>query len=170
MRVLIAAASRHGATAEIAETIGCALRGARVEADAVDIDDVPGLGDYDAVVLGSAVYMGRWLKPAAAFAASHSAELQARPTWLFSSGPDGDPPRPDASEAVNVDAVVAAAGAREHRVFAGKLDTSRLGFPERAVMRAVGGHDGDYRDWDEIRAWAEHIATSLNAADDPGGE
>ena len=35
-------------------------------------------------------------------------------------------------------------------------------------MRVVGGHDGDYRDWDEIRAWAEAIAASLNG--DPGRE
>jgi menaquinone-dependent protoporphyrinogen oxidase len=170
MRVLIAVASRHGATAEIAETISSALGGECTRVDVVDIDDVHGLGDYDAVVLGSAVYMGHWLKPAAAFAANHSAELRARPTWLFSSGPVGDPPRPGESEAVNVKEIVAATGAAEHRLFAGKLDKHKLNFRERAVMRAVGGHDGDYRDWNEIRAWAEAIATSLNAADNPGRE
>jgi hypothetical protein len=58
MRVLVAAAGRHGATAEIAETIGGALSGQRTQVDVVGIDDVRGLGDYDAVVLGSAVYMG----------------------------------------------------------------------------------------------------------------
>jgi menaquinone-dependent protoporphyrinogen oxidase len=166
MRVLVAAASRHGATAEIAETIGGALSGQRTQADVVDIDDVHGLGDYDAVVLGSAVYMGHWLKSAAAFAATHSAELRARPTWVFSSGPVGDPPRPGESDAVDVKEIVAAAGAREHRLFAGKLNKSKLSFRERAVMRAVGGHDGDYRDWDEIRGWAEAIATSLNVIDE----
>jgi menaquinone-dependent protoporphyrinogen oxidase len=164
MRVLIAVASRHGATVEIAETIGSALGGEGTQVDVVDIDDIHGLGDYDAVVLGSAVYMGHWLKPAAAFVASHSAELQARPTWLFSSGPVGDPPRPSPSEAVNIKEIVAATGAAEHRLFAGKLDKSELNFRERSVMRAVGGHDGDYRDCNEIRAWAEAIATSLNAA------
>jgi menaquinone-dependent protoporphyrinogen oxidase len=170
MRILVVAASRHGATAEIAEAIGGALSGQRTQTDVVDIDDVHGLGEYDAVVLGSAVYMGHWLKSAAAFAGSHSAELRARATWLFSSGPVGDPPRPGESEAVSVAKIVAATGAREHRLFAGKLEKSRLSFRERAVMRAVGGHDGDYRDWDEIRAWAEAIATSLNAVDEAGRE
>ena len=170
MRVLVAAAGRHGATAEIAETIGGALSGQGAQADVVDIDDVHGLGGYDAVVLGSAVYMGHWLKSAAAFACTHSAEVRARPTWVFSSGPVGDPPRPGEAEAVDVMEIVAAAGAREHRLFAGKLDKSKLSFRERAVMRAVGGHDGDYRDWDEIRGWAEAIATSLNVVDKPGRE
>ena len=87
MRVLVAAAGRHGATAEIAETIGGELTKAGVDVDVVDVDDVHGLGDYDAVVLGSAVYIGHWLKSAAAFATSRDAELRARPTWLFSSGP-----------------------------------------------------------------------------------
>ena len=167
MRVLVAAAGRHGATAEIAETIGGELTKEGMDVDVVDVDDVHGLGDYDAVVLGSAVYMGHWLKSAAAFAASRGAELRARPTWLFSSGPVGDPLRPGESDAVNVKAIVAATGAREHRLFAGKLDKRVLNFRERAVMRAVGGHDGDYRDWDEIRAWAEAIATSLNARRQP---
>jgi menaquinone-dependent protoporphyrinogen oxidase len=170
MRVLVAAAGRHGATAEIAETIGGELTKEGMKVDVVDVDDVHGLGDYDAVVLGSAVYMGHWLKSAAAFAASRSAELRARQTWLFSSGPVGDPPRPGESDAVNVKAIVAATGATEHRLFAGKLDKRTLNFRERAVMRAVGGYDGDYRDWNEIRAWAEAIAMSLNAADHPGRE
>jgi menaquinone-dependent protoporphyrinogen oxidase len=47
---------------------------------------------------------------------------------------------------VEVKEIVAAAGAREHRLFAGKLDKRKLRLRERAVMRAVGGHDGDYRD------------------------
>ena len=90
------------------------------------------------------------VRSAAAFATSRGTELQARPTWLFSSGPVGDPLRPGESDAVNVKAIVAATGAREHRLFAGKLDKRELNFRERAVMRVVGGHDGDYRDWDEI--------------------
>jgi hypothetical protein len=94
---------------------------------------------------------------------------RVRPGW-FSSGPVGDPPRPGESDAVDVKEIVAAAGAREHRLFAGKLDKSKLSFRERAVIRAVGGHGGDYRDWDEIRGWAEAIATSLNVVDKPARE
>ena len=59
MRVLVAAASRHGATAEIAETIGGALSGQGAQADVVDIDDVHGLGDYDAVAAACRTSGGR---------------------------------------------------------------------------------------------------------------
>ena len=66
MRILVSAASRHGSTAEMATELGKALRGAlpRVGIDVVPPSRVPGVDGYDAVVLGSAVYFGRWLDEA----------------------------------------------------------------------------------------------------------
>jgi menaquinone-dependent protoporphyrinogen oxidase len=87
--------------------------------------------------------------------------LSARPTWLFSSGPIGAPPRPDESQAVDVHDLVAKTRARGHKLFAGKLDKSKLGFGERAVMLAFRPVEGDYRDWDEIEDWARAIAGEL---------
>ena len=161
MKVLVATASRHGATDEIAAEIGRRLSDRGLDAVVVAVGDVTGLDGYDAVVLGSAVYMGRWLKEARQFVEAHSDELRARPTWLFSSGPIGDPPRPEEQEKGTTDEIVAATGARDHQVFSGKVDKGGLSFPERAVVRAVGAAEGDYRDWDEIRAWATEIATAL---------
>ena len=67
--MLVAYASRHGATREIAEAIAAALLARGVTADARDVATIDGLEPYDAVVLGSAVYFGKWLEPARAFAA-----------------------------------------------------------------------------------------------------
>jgi menaquinone-dependent protoporphyrinogen oxidase len=161
MRVLVVVASRHGATAEIADEIACTLRESKVAADVLGVRDTESLDGYDAVVLGSAVYMGRWLERASRFAKAHADELSQRPTWLFSSGPVGDPPKPAESAPSGIEQLIDATGARGHRVFAGRIDRSRLNLPERAVMRAVGGTEGDFRDWDEIRAWAGEIANSL---------
>ena len=104
--------------------------------------------------------MGRWLESARDFVEAHGATLATRPTWLFSSGPIGEPPRPAADDAVQIDAIVAATSAREHRLFAGRLDKSALGFGERAMVLAFRVADGDYRDWAEIEAWAREIATA----------
>ena len=161
MTALVTAASRHGSTAEIAEAIAKTLNEHGVQADVRRLEDVHGLDAYDAVVLGSAVYMGRWLEPAREFVGARHTELQAGRTWLFSSGPIGDPPRPTAAEAVDVEEIVALTTPREHRLFGGKIDRSRLGFGERAMMRAVRAPEGDFRDWDEIRLWAEEIAEAL---------
>jgi menaquinone-dependent protoporphyrinogen oxidase len=165
MNVLVASASRHGATREIADLIGATIAARGVRTDIREIGDVPALEGYDAVVIGSAVYMGGWIRSARAFVERHADELAARPTWLFSSGPIGDPPKPDAETAVRVDDLIQAAHAREHRLFAGRLDLNRLGLVQRTVARAAHTGEGDYRDWDEIQDWATSIAGELAGGD-----
>jgi len=162
MTVLVAAASRHGATNEIAAAIGRVLREHGVEADVEKVEDVESLERYDAVVLGSAVYVGQWLEPARTFVDAHGEELAARRTWLFSSGPIGDPPKPEPEESVKLDAIVERTSPEGTRVFGGKIDRKHLGLAERAVMRAVRAREGDYRDWRAIRGYAKEIADTLN--------
>jgi menaquinone-dependent protoporphyrinogen oxidase len=82
--------------------------------------------------------------------------------WLFSSGPVGDPPKPE-EDPVDVAEVLAATGARDHRVFAGTLVRRRLSFPDKAIVSALRGLEGDFRDWTEIRQWAAGIALALGA-------
>jgi menaquinone-dependent protoporphyrinogen oxidase len=159
--VVVAAASRHGATAEIASTVGAVLQDRGVPAVVVPIEEVETLDGYDAVVLGSAVYMGRWLEPARRFAAEHATELAARPTWLFSSGPVGEPAKPPAEDAVDVSEIERATRARGHRVFPGRIARSSLGLAERAVVGALRVPDGDYRDWDAVAAFAQEVADAV---------
>ena len=89
-----------------------------------------------------------------------AADLRARPVWLFSSGPVGDPPRP-AEDPKDVPALAETVGAYGHRVFAGRLHRQELGVFERLVAAAMGAKDGDYRDWPSIRAWAVGIGAIL---------
>jgi menaquinone-dependent protoporphyrinogen oxidase len=162
MKVLVSAASRHGATTEVAATIAAALTAAGVEGIAVAPAEVTGLDGYDAAVLGSAVYMGRWLDPARELLEQHREALAKRSVWLFSSGPVGEPPKPD-EEPVEAPALVALVGAREHRVFPGQIEKKRLGFGEKAIMAAVRAPEGDFRPWSDIEAWASGIAAELLA-------
>src|SRR6187399_1855706 len=90
MTVLVAYASKHGSTEGIAQAIADALVDHEVKAEAKRVDMVDDLGPYEAVVLGSAVYAGAWMREAVAFAERHAGELSRRPVWLFSSGPLGD--------------------------------------------------------------------------------
>lgn len=166
MSVLVAAASRHGATAEIADRIAADLadRGVSVETQTLPIagDDI---SRYDAFVIGSGIYLGKWLKDATRFVEAHSAELASHPSWLFASGSIvGDPPvgdDPNALRASLAERLVAATHAREHKLFAGKLDTSKLGSCEKLPVRMAHGREGDWRDWQEVDAWADSIATAL---------
>ena len=160
MRVLVTAASKHGSTSDIAQAIRTALTAHQIEADVRSIENVLTLDGYDAVVLGSAIYMGHWLDPAKRFVERLGPDLRKRPVWLFSSGPLGDPAKPEAPPA-DAAAMLEATGAREHVVFSGSLDKHRLGLAERAVAAAVKAPEGDFRPWDKIDAWAGEIATGL---------
>lgn len=160
MRIAVVYASRHGSTKEIAEALGEALRADGHKVELASVDDGIDLSAYDATVFGSAVYMGRWLKSAREFAEARGDELTAKPLWLFSSGPIGSQPEPK-DDPFGLAELAEKLGAREHRVFAGKIDKSQLGFAERAVLKAVRAEEGDSRDWDEIRAWASSIAEAL---------
>jgi menaquinone-dependent protoporphyrinogen oxidase len=161
MRVLIATATRHGATEEIAATIAATLRERGFDVTDVRIQDASDIDRFDAVIVGSGIYMGRWLEPARTFVDAHAEELATRPSWLFSSGPLGDPGKPDDDHAVDVQEMLERIGACEHRLFRGKLDRDLLGFGERTVTRLVHAPSGDFRDWSSIRAWANSIASSL---------
>jgi menaquinone-dependent protoporphyrinogen IX oxidase len=92
--------------------------------------------------------------------------LAGRPVWLFSSGPVGDPPKPE-EDPVDVADLLAATEAREHRVFPGKLVRKQLSFPERAIVSVLRVPEGDFRDWTEIRKWAAGIADTLGAGFSP---
>lgn len=160
MKILIAFASRHGSTREIAEVLADVLRESGHAVDlrvAGDFD----VGEYDAVVVGSAVYMGRWLSGARAFVERNRAHLSQVPVWLFSSGPVGrENPLPK-DDPVEVASLLRQTGARGHRTFAVKLDKHKLSLAERLVVGIVRAPEGDFRDWSAVRDWAREIAAAL---------
>jgi menaquinone-dependent protoporphyrinogen oxidase len=165
MTVLVAVASKHGATYEIAARIGADLVEHGLDVEVKRLEDVRDVGGYEACVLGSGVYLGNWLKEGRRFIDTQAAELAQRPTWLFASGSIvGDPPRADDQDALRAglaERLVATTHAREHKLFAGKLGEKKLGVLEKVAVRAAHATDGDHRDWDEIHQWATDIAAQL---------
>lgn len=165
VRVLVAAASRHGATAELAAAMADGVRrglGGAAEVVVHRPRDVEDVTEYDAVVLGSAVYFGHWLPEAHDLLLRCAITLWERPVWLFSSGPVGVPERP--SEALlDVDEELRLARAREHRIFPGRLERSRLDLAERAMVTALRAPEGDFRDWTGVADWGAAIGNALAA-------
>jgi len=174
MQVLVAYASRHGATRGIAERVAERLRAAGIEAEAQQVDAVRSIDGYDAVVVGSAAYMFHWLKEATSFVRRNRAALAKKPVWLFSSGPLGTEPinaegkdQKEAATPKELGELAASVGARGTQVFFGAYHRGQpaIGFAERfiALMPAAreGLPDGDFRDWPEIDGWALEIARDL---------
>ena len=163
--ILVAYATKHGATAEIAEKIGQVLRQAGLSTDVLPAQRVDDLSPYQAVILGSAIYMGQWRKEAATFLGTNEKALTERPVWLFSSGPtgEGDPIQllkgwrlPKAQQPV-ADRI----RPRDIAVFGGALDPKKMNLFEKWIIKNVKASLGDFRDWDAIDTWAKAISDAL---------
>ncbi len=159
--VWVIVASKYGSTREIGEAIAEELRGAGYDVEVKNAAEVNTLDGVDAVVLGSAVYVGHWLKEARQLLTDKLDELGSRPVWLFSSGPIGDPPKPEEAEPEELSQAIVAIAPRGHETFAGKLDYAALTRVERLLVKALKAPEGDFRDWDAVRAWATSIVKAL---------
>ena len=162
MTVLVAYASRRGATRGVAERIAARLRD---HALAVHLDPLLGreeVGRFQAVVLGSPIYSGEWETDAVDFLRRNAADLAGHPLWSFSVGwvgKDGT-----THDARHLDEIRRLAQDREHRFFVGALDAADLPLVQRLKFRMRGGRSGDYRDWAAIDAWGDEIARQLAAS------
>ncbi|MFF3668070.1 flavodoxin domain-containing protein [Microtetraspora malaysiensis] len=158
-RVLVAYGSKMGATAEIAEWIGQALREEGHQADVVAAADARDVREHDAVILGGALYARRWHKDARRFALRHAATLRALSVWLFSSGPlDGSAVEEDIPPTPNVARWCVRLEALGHATFGGRLAPDAAGFPASAMARTMAG---DFRDRGQITAWAKAVGREL---------
>ena len=168
-KVLVAYATKHGSTAEIARAIGEVLAQSGHDVDVRSAADVGDVTAYDAAVIGSALYMGHWQREALDLLKRHEHVLRERPTWLFSSGPTGGSEKtepaleqarasttaiPPLKEVAQRAARIAARG---HATFPGKVGEEATGLLERWLPR------GDWRDFDAIRRWAGEISGELAA-------
>jgi menaquinone-dependent protoporphyrinogen oxidase len=155
----------HGATSEIAEAIASVLAEHGFAATVLPPGEVGAIDSYDAVIIGSVLYVGHWLDPAKELVNRSRDALAARPVWLFSSGPVGDPSgkafQAMQKDPVDIAEMRAASHARDHQMFAGRLDRKLLTRRQRAALLVFRGLEGDFRDWAAIRRWAESIARQL---------
>ncbi len=168
-RVLVAYATKYGATAGIAEKIGQVLADAELAVDVQPAGKVRDVVPYQAVVLGSATYIGRWRKEAAKLLQNHEKDLAERPVWLFSSGPLGEG---DAAEQAGdlgfpkgLRPIAERIHVRDIVVFHGAVDMQKLNPLERWMFQNVKSPVGDFRDWEAIAAWASGIAAALGAGE-----
>jgi menaquinone-dependent protoporphyrinogen oxidase len=184
---LIVHASRHGATQGIAERIGEVLRAEGLEATVLPAAQQPDPTPYDAVIVGSAVYMGSWLGEGIEYLERNATTLKARQTWIFSSGPlpgstkeqPADDDRyggalgpadgPGSGGRKRIEAAAEQIGVRDHRLFQGAYDPTD---PPKAMSERLARMlpsvkailpEGDFREWDVIEAWAHELAAAIKA-------
>jgi menaquinone-dependent protoporphyrinogen oxidase len=164
--VVVAAASRHGSTTEIASRLIATLSRELPDGWTVregELANLRTLDAADAVVLGSSIYLGHWLRPALK-ALQHVTGNPPLGLWMFSSGPVTDEVG-DGAQVSPADKLVESGDVVDHAVFAGRLDTTVLSWWERLPAKAVHATSGDWRDWQAIDEWAGRIAAQLARAE-----
>ena len=158
--VLVTYGTKNGSTAGIAEIIAEELRADGLNADVREAGSVHSLDGYEAVVVGGALYAGRWHRAARRFVRRHAEALRERSVWLFSSGPlDDSADRSDIPPVRQVAAAATATNARGHATFGGCLTEAAKGFLARAMVR--NGRGGDFRSPERIQTWAKEISHAL---------
>jgi menaquinone-dependent protoporphyrinogen oxidase len=167
---LVTFASKYGATKEIAERIAEVLRQAELQTDVYPVDGIRDIKPYKAVILGSAVYVGKWRKDAVEFLQTHEKVLADRPVWLFSSGPTGNGDPVELVEGKRLPAALQPIADRIHprdiAVFHGFINRDKINFIEKWTIKSlVKKPFGDFRDWDSIASWATSIADTLKGKD-----
>lgn len=164
LEVLVAYATRMGSTAEIARAIGDELSHHGLHVTVSTCAEAGSVEPYDAVIVGSGLYIGRWDAAATGYLDAQSDGLAVRPTWLFQSGPCGEGAH-EAKTATphKVLRLTRRLGIEAPVTFGGRLQTSTSIGPVSRWL-ATGALAGDFRDWDVIRAWAADKADQLTQA------
>jgi menaquinone-dependent protoporphyrinogen oxidase len=164
-KVLVAYASKYGATAEIAEKIGEVLKQEGLQADVLPAKSVKNLAEYAAVIIGSAVYIAMWRKEASNFLKKNEKLLTGKPVWLFSTGPggQGDPVQLLKGWRVpnGLKPVIDRIKPRDTAVFGGNVNAEKMNSIEKWMIKNVKSPVGDFRDWNAITKWAKGIAEAV---------
>ena len=164
-KVLVAYATKRGATAEIAKKIGEVIHNNGLQVDVLPAGQIKDLTPYTAVVLGSAAYIGQWRKEAVILLKENEKMLSTIPVWLFSSGPTGEGDPVELLQGWRypngLKTVIESIKPRDITVFHGVVTRDKLNFFEKWMLKNVKSPIGDFRNWDAISSWANNITEEL---------
>jgi menaquinone-dependent protoporphyrinogen oxidase len=160
-KFLVAYATKHGSTAEIADAVGAALREEGHLAEVMPVINVTNTAQFDAIVIGTPIYTGKILKETVRFVQTHQMALHTKPVFVFVVGQSLKDP--DTGAVAKADAALGPVrdliNVRETGYFGGKIDRANLPVIGFFVKRGVKVQD--YRDWDRIRTWAKGLAIKV---------
>lgn len=162
-KILVAYASRYNSTKEIAERIAAVLNREGYETDCADVQTITSTKEYDAFVIGSPIYMGKWLVEAMDFLGQNASSLQKVPAAAFSVAGT----LKEENEVAKAMTEKAFQTLRIYFVpittvtFAGKISLKDASWKDRQILKMVQAEDGDFRNWDAIEAWALDLPSLL---------
>jgi len=162
-KILIAYTSRKGSTAEIAQAIGKELEAAGNSVAVADMKEISSIEGYQAVVIGTPIYLGQVEKAVPGFVGRNRDGLLSVPVAAFAVGitPVNSPAAAVEEVLGNLRAALEPVKPGAVTMFAGRLELSRMSFLQRTMIGAMKILTGDFRDWDAIKAWARGLPAIL---------
>lgn len=165
-KALVAYASKYGATEEIAERIGLKLSQSGLQVDILRVEEVQKIEPYEAIVIGSAIYLGHWRKVAVKFLRKYRRQLANKKVWLFSSGPTGKGKSIESMKgrkvAPTLQILLNIVKPNDIALFRGYLNPDKMNLIERFLVGKLKTPVGDFRDWEAIENWAQLIVDDLH--------
>ena len=150
--VLVAYATKRGSTREVAADVARVIRQSGAEVEISPARNVKTLDRYQAVVLGGALYMGRWHKDARKLLKSCRVELASLPLAVFAMGPKST--EPEALEGAGAELARALADVPEVHPFSTAIFGGVFSFGKK--------HAVDARDWKAIESWSDEVVRGLS--------
>jgi len=162
-KILVAHATKAGSTAEVAEAVGEEVRNMGAEVDVRLAKDAKDLKQYSAVIVGSGIRMGQLSSDATKFVEKNQEALKQVPVAYFvvclTMKEDTEENR--STVETYLDPVREMVEPVDTGLFAGVIDYSKLSFTARTMSKAMKVSEGDFRDWEAIRAWARQVHSRL---------
>ncbi|NLA38524.1 MAG: flavodoxin [Methanomicrobiales archaeon] len=164
--ILVAYATRYGSTVGLADAIGGELKKTGVEVDVQPVSEVRDISRYRAVIVGSPIYMGKWLPEAQVFIERNQQHLRGIPVAFFAVGLTVAGGAPDAAgkAEASMDQVRMLVNPMDTAVFPGRLESRRLSVADRAITRLIRAKTGDFRDLGAARTWARALCAKIDPA------
>ncbi len=166
-KVLVLYASKYGSTKEMAERIGQTFIESGMTTTIKNIKEAESPEEYDVIIIGSAVYVGKWRGEASKYLKKYQEILARKKVWFFSSGPTGVGDPQELTEGWKFPAGLADVTKRINPVdialFHGAVDIKKLGFLMKWMVKKVKAPIGDFRKWDQVDIWAANIAEIIKS-------
>jgi menaquinone-dependent protoporphyrinogen oxidase len=167
--ILVTYATRYGSTQEVAEFVAAALRGHMFDVVVAPMRDIESLEEFEAVVMGVPLYIGRWANDAKRFLLRFQVELMQLPVACFTLGPTDKNEKSWEEVRTQLEQELARypwLSPLSCELFGGRFDPAALRFPDSllALLPASPLHNmpaSDVRDWTQIRAWADKLVAQL---------
>jgi len=169
-KVLVVYATKFGSTKEVAEKVGEIIRSKKIRVDVRNVNTVKDISAYSAVILGTAIRMGKPVSDAFSFIKKYKDDIKNKSVAFFSVGlymKEDTPENREKATKCLLPLIEQVENPVSIGLFGGKIDYSTMPLLLRwTFSKDTSGElqEGDWRDWDTISSWVDELLPRLESS------